>query len=420
MLTRLLPPTGARLLTVITMVMSLGQGLWMAISAIYAVTVLGLSPAQFGISVGVIAAIVLLSSPPLGHLADRLGPRGVQMWSFLALGPLTAALVLAQGFWSYLTIMSVQGLFYRAANNARKAMIAGLVPRAERVGVLAYIRAAINVTIAIGAGIAGLVIAADAVPAYKAAVIFTAAAFVVTGLLTALERPVPPVPASAGAALAVMRDVPFLVFTVLDGLLVTHALLLDVVLPLWVIHHTDAPRWASAGLIVLNTCVVVALQTRAARGTHDPHSAARASLQGALCVSLACGAFALSGGDRGMWVAVACLVAGALLHALGEIRHAAGSWTIAYDLAPDHAQGQYQGTHKMGGDVGKMFAPAVFTWLLIEQGAVGWLGVAAVWAVLGAAMPAVVRYAVGSRLRQPESVTTGDLALSSTRTRTHP
>ncbi|GGR55212.1 MFS transporter [Streptomyces roseolus] len=387
---RILPEPGpTRLLTFITMVMSLGQGLWMALSALYAVTVVGMSPGELGVALGVTAVLVLVSSIPLGHLADRAGPRTVQLWSFLALAPLTAALVAAQGFWSYLVVTSVQGLAYRAGNNARKAMIAANVPREKRVHVMAYIRAAVNATLAVGACLAGLVLVWDERVGYQSAVLFTALCFLVTGLLTLKERPVPPAPATPGAAFSVLRDTPFLAFTVLDGALATHALLLDLVLPLWVVHHTDAPRWTSAALLLLNTILVVAFQTRAARGVDGPRSASFASLQGAGCVAAACLLFALTDGAE---VVAACLLlgAGALLHAFGEIRQAAGSWTIVFDLAPDHAQGQYQGTYKMGQDIGKMFAPAVLAWLVIGHGAVGWVVLAVAYAVLGAVVPAVV------------------------------
>ncbi|MEU9031179.1 MFS transporter [Streptomyces sp. NPDC048383] len=397
MLNRLLPPPGpARMLAVITMVMSLGQGLWIAISVLYAVTIVRLTPGELGISLGVAAALVLLSSIPLGHLADRAGPRTVQMWSFLALAPLTAVLLLVEGFWAYLVVTSVQGLAYRAGNNARKAMIAANVPRIDRVRVTAQIRAAINASVAVGACLAGLVIAWGAPVGYGGALLFTALCFLVTGLLTAKEPPVPPVPASAGAAFAVLRDVPFLLFTALDGLLLTHALLIDIVLPLWVIQHTDAPRWMGAVILVINTAVVVAFQTKAVRGTEDPRSASWAGLQGAGCVAAACGLFALTGG-AGAVTACVLLVLGALVHALGEIRQAAASWTIVFGLAPDHAQGQYQGTYKMGGDLGRIMAPAAFTWLIIEQGVIGWIVLAVSYVLLGAAMPVVVARGVRER-----------------------
>lgn len=407
MLTRLLLPAGpARLLTVITMVMSLGQGVWGAISAIYAVTMLHLTPGQLGISVSVAAVIVLVSSIPLGHLADRAGPRTVQMWSFLALAPLTAALLLVNGFWGYLIATSAQAIAYRAGNNARKAMIAGLVPSTDRVRVLAHIRSAINVSLSIGACLAGLVIATGARPAYQGAVVFAAVAFLLTGLLTAKERPVPPVPAAAGPALAVLRDKPFLTFSILDGLLTTHALLLDVVLPLWVITHTGAPRFMSAAILLVNTAFVVGFQNWAARGTDGLKAAARASLQGGACVAAACAVFALSSGAS-LIPACLLLVAGALIHALGEVRQSAGSWTIAYDLAPDHAQGQYQGTYKMGADIGRMFAPAIFTWLVLEHGALGWIVLAAAFIALGTTMPVVVGRVLNKRPSAREPAPTG-------------
>ncbi|WP_260636513.1 MFS transporter [Streptomyces angustmyceticus] len=393
----LLPAPGpTRLLTVITMVMSLGQGLWMALSSIYAVTVLHLTPGELGTSVSVAAAIVLLCSIPLGHLADRVGPRTVQMWSFLVLAALTAALLLATDFWTYLVIVSAQGIAYRSGRSARKAMIAGLVPAKGRVRVLAQVRAASNASISVGACLAGLVLAVGSREAYQGAILFITGAFLMTGLLTAKEPSVPPVPASAGAALAVLRDVPFLSFATLDGLLTTHTVLLDVVLPLWVLQDTDAPHWMSAAILLVNTVLVVAVQSRAARGADTLTTAARASLQGAGCVAAACLLFALSDGTSTI-AACTLLVTGAVAHALGEVRQAAGSWSIAFDLAPDHAQGQYQATHAMGQDVGKLIAPAVFTWLVLQHRALGWVVLAAAFAVLGAAILPIVTFAVRAR-----------------------
>ncbi len=395
----LLPPGPGRLLAAITTVMSLGQGLWMALNAVFAVTVLHLTPAQLGVSVSSAAAIVLLCSIPLGHLADRTGPRTVQLWSFLALFPLTAGLLLVSGFWSYLVVVSAQAIAYRAGRSARKAMIAGLIPSSERVAVLAYIRASSNVAVSVGAMLAGVVLAVGTRPAYQAAMVFAALAFLVTGLMTLREPAVPPVPASAGPALAVLRDLPFLTFATLDGLLTTHAVLLDVVLPLWVVRNTTAPRWMSAVILLINTAFVVGVQARAARGTDTPVACARASFQGAGCVAAACVVFAFSG-VHSLAPAVALLVLGALAHALGETRQAAGSWGIAFDLAPDHAQGQYQATHAMGADLGKMFAPAVFTWAILVHGATGWIGLGVAFALLGSVMPAIVSRGLRTRARQ--------------------
>ncbi|MFE2269670.1 MFS transporter [Streptomyces lavendulae] len=400
MLSRLLPARGtARTLTGITLVHTLGQGLWMALNAIYATSVLGLSPAQFGIGVGVAAGVALALGTPTGHLADRIGPRAVQIWSFLALGPLTAALLLVDGFRQYLLVLSVQAVAYSASRSARMAMIAGLIAPEERVSVRAYLRATSNVSVSVGAALAGLVLVADSPSVYRAAVVFNASTYLVTGLLTLLLPAVPAQPARPGPALVVLRDRPFLAFVVLDGLLSMHNLLLDVVLPLWVLHHTDAPRWMIAAILITNTVAVVLLQVRAARGTDEPSAAARAARSGSLCLGVACVVFALT---EGASAAVACvlLVVGALAHVLGEIRQAAGSWGMSFGLAPEHAQGQYQGTAAMGADLGKMIAPAVLTWLAIEHGAVGWLVMGVGFASIGALMPLVAARAERRRAEQ--------------------
>jgi hypothetical protein len=401
MLSRLGPPRGpARTLTGVTLVHTLGQGLWMALNAIYATTVLRLSPGQFGIGVGVAAGIALAVSTPTGHLADRIGPRGMQIWSFIALGPLTAALLAVHGFGMYVLVVCIQAIAYSASRSARMAMIAGLVPPADRVSVRAYLRATSNISVSVGAALAGMLLAVDSVWAYKLAVVFNASTYLLAGLLSVLLPAVAPQPARPGPALIVLRDRPYLTFVVLDGLLSMHNLLLDVVLPLWVLHHTHAPHWMIAAILLTNTIAVVLLQVRVARGTDKPSAAARASRSGSLCLAVACVVFALTG-SASSGLACVLLLVGALAHVFGEIQQSAGSWGLSFGLAPEHAQGQYQGTYAMGTDMGKMIAPALLTWLAIEHGTLGWMIMAVGFALVGAAMPLLVNWTHRSRKPEP-------------------
>ncbi|MEU7583129.1 MFS transporter [Streptomyces sp. NPDC041068] len=375
----------------IVLVLTVGQGLWMALNAVYATSVLHLSAEQFGIGVGIAAGVALALSTPTGHLADRVGARRVQIWSLVAMGPLSAALLLVSDYPSYLLVISVQAVAYSASRGARLAMIAGLVPPEKRVPVRAYMRTMSNVGATAGASVAGVLLAIGSTAYYRGAVVAVALAYLASGLLTLLLPTVPGQPPRPGPALVVLRDRPFLAFVALDGLLSMHNMLLEVVLPLWVLQHTGAPRWTIAAILLLNTVLVVLLQVRASRGTDEPTSAARASRTGALCITAACLVFALSDGASAV-TASALLLLGAIAHVLGEVRQAAGSWGIAFGLAPDDAQGQYQGTHAMGADIGKMIAPALLTWLAIGHGTVGWIVMAAGFAVLGAAMPPLVAW----------------------------
>lgn len=405
MLRRLLPPAGsARTLTLITLTHTVGQGLWMAINAIFVTTVVGLTPGQFAIGLGVSAGVALALSTPAGHLADRVGPRVVQVSSFLALAPLTAVLMLVETFPQYVLVMAFQAVAYSGSRSARMAMIAGLVPPDQRVTVRAYLRATSNVSVSVGAGMAGVLLAVGSEPAYRWAVVFSAVTYAVAGLLSLLLPPVASQAVRPGPRLEVLRDRPYLTFVVLDGVLSMHYLLLDVVLPLWVLRNTEAPRWMVAFILLVNTVVVALLQVRFSRGTDEPAAAATVVRRGALLLAFACVIFGFSDGVSPLTASL-LLGLGALVHVLGEMKQAAGSWGISFGLAPDHAQGQYQGTYAMGADLGKMVAPALLAWLTLQYETAGWMVVAGMFVVAGAAVPAVVTWAA-RRTRAPEAVLT--------------
>ena len=101
------------------------------------------------------------------------------------------------------------------------------------------------------------------------------------------------------------------------------------------------------------------------------------------------------------WLAIALLLAGALVHTGGEMYHAAGSWSLSYGLAPEHAQGQYQGLFGMSTQLGQMITPALAAILLTRLGGAGWLVFAGLFVVAGAATPAVVRWAERTRTATP-------------------
>jgi MFS family permease len=106
--------------------------------------------------------------------------------------------------------------------------------------------------------------------------------------------------------------------------------------------------------------------------------------------------FAFSGG-RSAWIAVVVLVAAAFTHVLGELLQAAGSWGLSFALAPEHAQGQYQGAFDMGYALASIAAPIVVTTLTVGWGAPGWLLLGAMFAVAGALVPPVARWAERNR-----------------------
>jgi MFS family permease len=391
-------PTGAlRILVVATLVNTLGNGLWMASSALFLTRSVGLSVTQTGLALTVTALACLVSSAPMGYLADRRGAREVLVAGLVALAAGTAALALVGSIGTFLLVAVPTAVADAAQRAAKGAVIAGAVPPDKRVHTRAYLRSVTNVGIAAGAGLAGFGLAVDTRGAYLALILGDAATYLVAAILLSRLAPVPRMARRAeGPRLIALRDRPFLAFVALDGLLSTHFGLFEVALPLWIAHRTDAPRWLIAVLFLTNTTAVVLFQVRAARGTDEPRGASRAARRAGLALFGACGLYALSDASRG-GVTIALLVAGALVHVVAELWHAASGWGNWFGLAPADAHGQYQGTYSLGLQFGQMLAPLAVTALAVGWGGPGWLLLGAAFVLVGAAMPPVVSWALRTR-----------------------
>ncbi|MDI1462991.1 MFS transporter [Catellatospora sp. KI3] len=397
MIQRLLPPPGpARTLNLVTLINTAGNGLWLTVNVLYLTRVVGFSPREVGFGLTAATAVCVLASTPMGYLADRFGPRRMQIACFAALSLLTAAMLPVRTFGAFVAVAALTALADAGQRGARGALIAGVIPADQRVRARAYLRATTNVGISVGAALAGVALAADTPTAYRLVIVGNAVSFAAAALVGTRLPAVAPVPAGHGPRLVALRDRPYLAFVALDGLMSMHFDILNVVLPLWIVTHTDAPAWLAAVLLLVNTTMVVAWQVRAARGTEQLDGAARATRSAGLFVGGACLIFAASAAAP-TWAAVALLIAGALVHVVGELRQSAGGWGISFGLAPAHAQGQYQATYSMGAQFGRMLAPALLTWLVLDHGVAGWAVLAVLFATLAAAVPPVVSWAATRR-----------------------
>ncbi|NES16104.1 MULTISPECIES: MFS transporter [Micromonospora] len=399
---RLLPEPGpARTLALSTLVNTIGRGTWLTASALFLTRSVGLSVSQVGLGLTLTALVSLVASAPMGYLADRYGPRGLQLGALLASAVCTAALLAVGSFATFLLIGALMALVDAASRGSRGALIAGAVPPDQRVRTRAYLRAVTNVGISVGAVLAGVGLAADTRAAYAALILLDALTYLLAAAVLLRLPAVPPVPAPThGPRLIALRDRPFLAFTVLDGLMSMHFGLLNIALPLWIAEHTTAPRWLISACLLVNTVMVVLFQVRASRGTEELAGAGRAARRAGAVIAVACALFAASGGVSAA-VAVPLLLGGALVHVVGELWHAAAGWGISFGLAPAHAQGQYQGAYGMGMQLGSMVAPVVVTTLAVGWGVPGWLLLGGMFLVLGLLVPPVVRWAARTRPTEP-------------------
>lgn len=390
-------PPAVRSLIVATVVNTLGNGVYAAVGALYLTRAAGLSVSQVGVGLTIAALIGLAVSTPLGVVADRLGPNRTYVGFLLLQAVTMTALTQVRSFGLYVVVAGVTAIADAGQRGAKGAVIAGVSPADQRVRTRAIIRVATNVGMGAGMGLAAIVLAVDRREVYVIALLANAATYVVTaGLVRFGMPPVAPVPRTVGpSALTAVRDRRFLVFVALDGVLTMHAALAQIGIPLWVATATDAPRWLISVLLVLNSVAVILLQVRVARGTEELSGAARAGRRAGLLLALACLVLAVTDATSGT-VTIVLLIAAALAHVLGEMLQSAGGWGVSFELAPEGAQGQYQGAYAMGRQFGDLVAPLILTTVAVSWGWPGWLLVGAVFLAAGLLIPV----SVGSGARE--------------------
>ncbi|OEJ24561.1 hypothetical protein AR457_08480 [Streptomyces agglomeratus] len=401
---RLLPEPGpGRLLVLCTAVASLGNGLYVTGGAVYFVRVVGLSPAQVGIGLSVAGMVALVLGVPVGYLADRFGPRGTTAVLALCKAAMLISAVFVQSFTTYLLMAAALGTAEQTGHVARGALVSGVMGREGRVKLSAYMRSVFNGGFALASLGAGIVIAIDSRPVYLSLFWGNAAAMViVSGLYMRLPRVPRKLPQSrAKKAASAVRDVPYILVAQVSGLARIGPTALALGVPLWLVTHTEAPRALAAWLMLINTLMVVFLQVYVARDADTVPGASR--LQRWTFLVLAA-ASAVAGFTQGMpgWAAGLVLAAATVLFTLGEIWGEAARWGLRYELAPEHAQGQYGGVFATGDALAVIAGPLLVTTVPDRLGTLGWLLMAALFLGSLALSGPAVRWAVRTRVTESE------------------
>ena len=160
------PGRGAgRALALVTLIDSIGTGLFLAGAAIFFVRAIGLTAAQVGLGLSVGAAVGLLTTVPIGVLGDRLGPRRllvlVQLWRAACL----VALVFVSDVVSFTVVAALMAIAEAATPSLTQAVVAAAVDGGSRVRTMAVLRSTRNVGFSVGALLAGPLIASGAATA---------------------------------------------------------------------------------------------------------------------------------------------------------------------------------------------------------------------------------------------------------------
>ncbi|BCJ44133.1 MFS transporter [Actinoplanes ianthinogenes] len=395
-----------RTLVLAQLITNVGNGAFATCSVLYLTRVVGISPAMLGLGLSIAGVAGVLAGVPAGHLADRRGPRNVAALLIGLTGLASAAYIVLGSFPAFVAVACCYAVFDRGAYAARQALMASVLAGEHLVRARARMRVVTNIGMSVGAGLGALALLVDRPGAYYAVLALDAVTFFGCALLVLRLPDTRPTAAPSRPdepKLAVLRDGPYATITVLNMIMSLHMPLLDVILPLWIVHHTQAPTALAAVLVVLNTVTVVLLQVRVTKNIDTLNSSVRASRLAGLVLLGVCVLFALSEG-RSALAATALLVAAMALHVYGEMVQSSAGWVLAYELAPADRQGQYQGLFNSGMAVNQMIAPAILTALLIAWGTPGWIVLGALFVLAGLAVQPACRWAVSVKeTHEPQS-----------------
>jgi MFS family permease len=394
----LIPPAGPiRTLCLSHVSKTAANGILLSVAVLYFTRTVGISADKVGLALSIGTVCGLMAAIPAGRLADARGPRNVTVVLLCLLGVFVCGYPLVGDFTGLLVVSGLVLAVESATDATVNALIAGLLPQEERVRASSYMRAAANLSVTVGAAAGAVGLFLDAHAVYVGLLIAAGALFTVSGLAyLSVPRVAPVEHGGEGPIWPVLRDLPYAATALVNTVVIMHGGILIVALPIWISQHTRAPAWLFPLIVIGNAAAVVLFQVRLSKGSSDVPGGARAMRRAAFLLAACCVLFAVTVGLP-TWLAILVLLLGAAVHVTGEMLHGVGSWALGFGLAPERAQGQYQGLFTMSSQLGLMITPALAAALLTRFGAAGWLVFSVLFLAAGAAAPAVARW--GQRTR---------------------
>ncbi|MFD7325319.1 MFS transporter [Streptomyces sp. NPDC059875] len=389
---------GRRML-VVSIIDKTGTGLWAGCTALYFTYVSGLGLGQVGLLMTVSGGVGIAGAPLAGRLADRFPLVRIIAGAQLMRGAALLALLTTDNF-LLLTLYSALGALPDRAGSVLIKLYAARLAGPDRVRYQAIQRTTVNIGWSIGGLGAAAALATGGTRAYGLLLIGNVLTYLVIALLT-LRCAEPPAPARVAATSATpdgrapaqpanpWRDRTFLTYTATEAALFLYDTILQVAIPLWIVHATNAPVGLVPLLLVLNTVLVVAFQVPLARFGATTQAARRllVPLAGLFVLGTLALAASAAGGRA---FAITAVVVAVIALTFAEIIHATASWELSVALAPAEAQGAYLGVHGLAHSTQRFAGPLLVTGVM-SVGALAWplLGLGLVAA--GAAQHRLIR-----------------------------
>jgi MFS family permease len=385
LLGRILPPTKLeRDLALQCVLSAFATGSFLTGTAVFFTQIVGLTGAQVGLGMSIAGVVTLLLSLPLGRLSDRVGAKPLWAVSALVEAVLYFAWPLAGNMLMFVALLSLLAAIGTAGNTGRNVYRIAVFPREVRVRALAYMRSARNVGYTLGALAGGIALAIGTRTAITAVPVLTGGLLVLNAVMVSrlprIDRPAPPVQhdeENAEPAPPAWRNLGFVTLSFCNGILQSNQVLLNVVVPLWLVERTDAPHTLLAWLFGTNTVMAVCLQVRASRGAETVPGALRAVRLSGWAFILSCLVIGVTHETIG-WVSIVLIWLGHVTITGAELWQSAADWGFQSELSDQRRLGDYQGVWGLGYQAQPIIFPGLLTFLALRRGEPGWAVIAAI------------------------------------------
>lgn len=378
---------GSRALVLAELLSTVGSGMFITGGVLFFTEAAGMSIGWASLLLMAGGSFGFLMTVPIGHLADRFGPREVSIILLAARAVATGSLVYFHEhamLWVAAMVMLVGDRGLGATFGALTAAVGG----PERVRVQGYLRAVTNVGMSIGSTIAAPFLAVGGVAGYEALMMTLAVVLVLATLTMPAVRRVRPTGHRKAPITMAIRDRRYVRVTVLHSVLSLQYEMLSYALPLWVVYSTDAPHWMIAVLITANTALAAAFQVPVSDRVRTIDDAVVAGKRCGVIFVFSTALLVSTHYSSGM-LTIGLLVGAILVHTWGELWQASSAFLLSFELAPDNAHGQYQGVFALGRGIRRAIAPGLVG-TCICGGAPGLLGLGVVLALVARDLPRAV------------------------------
>jgi MFS family permease len=341
------------------LVNAFGNGVVLPFLLIYLHNVRGIPFGLAGLAAAEQSAAALASGFLAGTLSDRIGPKRVLLASLAVMTVAFALMPQIRVAWHAFAIYALWGLGSGAFWPSQSALLAGLTPARRRAPAYALQRLAMNVGVALGGVVAGLIASVRHPGSFTVLFVVDCATFLAYMVVLARVRsPQLHEERLGGSWVAVARDRVFTAFTVLNAAFMASAIALMVeLLPAFAKNVTRVNERQVGIVFALDAVGIALFQLPVVKLAQGRSRMRGLALMGGLWAVALLGVWAAGEWTR-TTAAFGILAAAMLVFALGECLHGAIHAPLSVDLAPPQLVGRYVAAASLSWQVGWIIGPA--------------------------------------------------------------